>query len=232
MLAAYRHAAGGDALDRIERLRATGVSYTGGTPSNQRIVLQFSPPGKFRQYEAPVDEKSRQVVMVVGLDGAAGWRMGNTRLGGDGQSKDPKVRARAETLAARQNYINALAGILPLLLRSDPVVTMTALPPANDGVDRGAPAIAVSTADGAAGRLIFDPATALPRKFIAQYQRHIRPAGGEYTMAFSDFRVVDGVKLPFQIVRTSGASPETRWALSAFEINPVFPADTFVKPLK
>jgi hypothetical protein len=222
VLAAYRRAAGGEALDRIQRLRATGVSYTAGTKSNQRIVLQFSAPGKFRQYEAPVDEQSRQVVMVVGLDGTDGWRLGNTQLGGDGQSADPAVRARAETLASRPNNINALSGILPVLLRSDPVVTMTATPPA----------IAVSTKDGAAGRLIFDSATGLPRAFIAPYQRHIRPEGGEYTLTFSDFRVVDGVKLPFQITRTSDASPETRWAFRAYEINPEFPADTFVKPKK
>ena len=232
VLAAYRVAAGGDALDRVRRLRATGVSYTGAAKSNQRLVLETAAPGQFRQYEAPVDDRSRQVVMVVGLDGAAGWRMGNTRLGGDGLSPDPVIRARAETLAARQNYLNALSGILPLLLQADPAVTMTMAASTGNGREREAHAVAISTADGAAGRLLFDRATSLPWKFIAPYQRHIRPAGGEYTLTFSDFRVVEGVTLPFQITRTSDTTPEARWSFSAYAINPDFPADTFKKPAK
>ncbi len=229
-LAAYRRAAGGDRVDLVRRLRATGVSFTQGDQSNRRLVLQAAPPGQFRQYEAPIDERSPQAITGIGLNGAVGWRMGTTQLAGDGLSADPAVRERAFTLAARQNYINALAGMLPLLLRTDPAVTMTPLPPATEGADRGAPAIAIATADGPAGRLIFDPVTSLPAKFIAPYQRHIRAQGGEYTLVFSDFRAVDGVTLPFRITRSSDAGRETQWSFSAFVINPTFAPGTFAPP--
>jgi hypothetical protein len=232
VLAAYRQAAGGDALDRVRRLRATGVTYTTTTPSNQRLVLQVSVPGRFKQYEAPVDEKSQQTVMVVVLDGDSGWRMGNTRLGGRGQSADPAVRDRAITLAARQNYINTVSGILPLLLQADPAITITAAPAATSGPGRGAPALTITSVDGATGRLVFDPVTALPSTFTAPYRRDIRPDGGDYTLTFSDFRVVDGIKVPFQITRTSGAAPETRWSFNAIAINPEFDAKTFERPAR
>jgi hypothetical protein len=229
-LAAYRRAAGGDRVDLVQRLRATGVSFTEGDQSNRRLVLQAAPPGQFRQYEAPIDERSPQAITGIGLDGAVGWRMGTTQLAGDGLSADPAVRERAFTLAARQNCINALAGMLPLLLRTDPAISMTSLPPATQGADRGAPAIAITTADGPAGRLIFDPVTSLPAKFIAPYQRHIRAQGGEYTLVFSDFRAVDGVILPFRITRSGDAGRETQWSFSAFVINPNFAPGTFAPP--
>lgn len=229
-LAAYQRAAGGDRVNLVQRLRATGVSFTEGDLSNRRLVLQAAPPGRFRQYEAPIDERSPQAVTGIGLDGAVGWRMGTTQLAGDGLSADPAVRERAFTLAARQNYINALAGMLPVLLRTDPAITMTSLPPATEGADRGAPAIAIATADGPAGRLIFDPVTSLPAKFIAPYQRHIRAQGGEYTLVFSDFRAVDGVKLPFRITRSSDGGRTTQWSFSAFVINPNFAPGTFAPP--
>lgn len=231
-LAAYRRAAGGDRVDLVQRLRATGVSFTEGDQSNRRLVLQAAPPGQFRQYEAPIDERSPQAVTAIGLDRAMGWRMGTTQLAGDGLSADRAVRERAFTLAARQNYINALSGMVPLLLRLDPVITMTSLPPATQGADRGAPAIAISTADGPAGRLVFDRVTSLPLKFIAPYQRHIRAQGGEYTLVFSDFREVDGVKLPFRITRSSEAGRDTQWSFSAFVINPNFAPGTFAEPVR
>jgi hypothetical protein len=229
LLAAYRKAAGGDALDRIKSFRATGVTFSVMDKSNRRLVVQAEAIGKFRQYEAPINSDSRPQVSVIGLDGTAGWRRGNTLLAGDGLSRDPKVREKAITQASRQNYVNAVAGLFPLLLKGDPTITMQSLGPVTDGPDRGAPAVSISTPDGLAGRLIFDPATSLPMKFIAPYQKHIRKQGGEYAIVFSDFRVVDGIRVPFRVARTDELDRQIRWSFSGIEWNPTFDPKAFTK---
>lgn len=232
VLAAYQRAAGGAAVARVQGLRATGIAYTDADRSNQRLVIQASTAGKFRLYESPVDGAGRQTVTLIGLDGAKGWRAGNTVLAGDGRSEDPAVRERAITRAARQNYINALSGMLPLLLRADGTITLALVPPVADGPDRGAPVIAITSADGPAGRLVFDPDTSLPAKFTAPYQTDIRAQGGEYTLTFSDFRAVDGVKVPFRITRSSDTGQKTHWSFRAYVMNPDFAAGTFTQPTR
>lgn len=230
VLAAYQRAAGGAAVARVQGLRATGITYTDADRSNQRLVIQAATAGRFRLYESPVDGAGRQTVTMIGLDGANGWRAGNTVLAGDAQSGDPAVRERAITRAARQNYINAVSGMLPLLLRTDGRITLALAPPAADGPDRGAPVIAISSADGPAGRLVFDPGTSLPAKLIAPYQRDIRKQGGEYTLTFSDFRAVDGVKVPFRVTRSSDTGQKTHWSFRAYVVNPDFAPGTFTQP--
>lgn len=230
VLAAYQRAAGGAAVARVQGLRATGITYTDADRSNQRLVIQAATAGRFRLYESPVDGAGRQTVTMIGLDGANGWRAGNTVLAGDAQSGDPAVRERAITRAARQNYINAVSGMLPLLLRTDGRITLALAPPAADGPDRGAPVIAISSADGPAGRLVFDPGTSLPAKLIAPYQRDIRKQGGEYTLTFSDFRPVDGVKVPFRVTRSSDTGQKTHWSFRAYVVNPDFAPGTFAQP--
>ncbi len=213
-------------------LRATGLLVSPGERSNRRLVIQAERPNRFRLFEGPISPENRGILSVVVYDGTTGWRLGNTVLGGDGLSEDPETRERANTAAARQNYINTLAGLLPVWLSGEGGVTFTALGAIADGPDRGAPALAL-TADGApAGRLIFDPDTHLPRRLIVPYQVHIRPEGGEYTMTYSDYREVEGVRLPFRVAREGPSDQTTRWNFSAYVLNPTFEAGTFSRPTR
>lgn len=232
LLLAYRAAAGPVALDQLQTIRATGVAYLESDKSNRRLVIEAAVPGMFRQYEAPVDAQSRQLLSIVGLKGSDGWRVGTAQLAGDGMARDPEVRQRAVTLAARQNYINAVGGISPWLLRADPAITLTAPPPATEGPDRGLAFVQVTTEDGATGRVYFDPTSALPTRWVAPYQTHIRKQGGEYIMTFSDYRSVGGLRLPFQMVRQDESQRETRWSFSAYTLNPDFGPAEFDRPAR
>ncbi|NQW04264.1 MAG: hypothetical protein HQ485_09570 [Acidobacteria bacterium] len=232
ILLAYRQAAGLTALDNLTSLRAAGVTFTAGDRSNRRLVIQTKLPGKFRQYEAPVDAASRQLLSIIGLNGPDGWRAGNGRLAGDGLSPDRAVRERAITQAARQNYINALAGMVPWILRGDPSLTFAAVEPASQASDLGLSVVLISSQDGPAGRLFFDPATSLPTKFVAPYQTHIRKQGGEYTLHLSDFREVEGLRVPFAMNRDDEAERSTRWSFSTYTLTPAIAPTDFAPPIR
>lgn len=231
----YTRAAGGDALLAITGLRVIGVSADPTLGSNRRLTVEVAPPAKYRQREASGQADPRQLRTLIGYDGTVGWWAGNTVLAGDGLSPDPAVRQWAFTAAGRQNFINHMAGILPLWLR-DADVTFTELGALQDGPDRGAEALALSVAGTPVGRLVFDPDTHLPRRFIAAYQRHIRPGGGEYMVEFADYRDVGaGVLMPFRISRElkgEGEDPSTwvQWLISAYHVNPAFDPGTFLPP--
>lgn len=231
----YTRAAGGDALLAVTGLRITGVSVDATLGSNRRLTIEAAPPAKYRQREASGQADPRQLRTLIGFDGTVGWWAGNTVLAGDGLSPDPAVRQRAFTDAGRQNFINSVAGILPLWLR-DAGITFTELGVLQDGPDRGAPALAMTVDDRPAGRLVFDPDTHLPRRIVVPYQRHIRPEGGEYSVEFFDYRDAgSGVLLPFRISREFRAPGEdapvwVQWLISAYQINPVFDPGTFLPP--
>ena len=70
----------------------------------------------------------------------------------------------------------------------------------------------------------------LPTRLVVPYHRHIRPQGGEYEIRYSDYREVNGVKLPYRIVRRSLATenaPDVQWTASSYQVNLTFDAKTF-----
>lgn len=234
---AYIAAAGGDALLAIRGLRAVGVSVDPQLGDNRRLTIEAQAPSHYRQREAPSDTATRPVRTLVGFNGAVGWWAGNTVLGGDAQSDDANVRQRAYTAAGRQNFINTMAGMLPIWLR-DAGLTLTPLGAMADGPDRGALAIALSVDGAPAGRLVFDPDTHLPRRLSVPYQRHIRPDGGEYSLEYADYRDAgNGARLPYRIARTTtsqstGRTTTVQWIFSAYTLNPEFPTSTFKPPTR
>jgi hypothetical protein len=234
-LEAYRHAAGGDALDGVRALRATGVAIDPAARTNRHMVIEAEAPARYRQRESSTEPSGPQYRTLIGFTGTEGWWAGTTALGGDGQSPDPAIRRQAITAAGRQNYINAIAGMLPLWLL-DAGVTMTPLGPIQDGRDRGAAAFTLSIGDTPVGRLLMDPDTHLPRQLVVPYHRHIRRDGGEYTVTFDDYREIDGVRLPHRFMRAPAddsaepASQALQWIIRAYDLNPTLPKGTFEPP--
>lgn len=225
-LTAYVAAAGGDALLRVQGFRATGVAIDPADRANRRLVIEAARPANYRQRESPMGPGGLRLRTLIGYNGTQGWWAGNTMLGGDGQSPDPTVRQRAVTAAARQNFINTLAGVLPIWL-PNAGITLSAIGPVTDGPDRGAMALALTVEGTPVGRLILDPDTHLPRRIVVPFLRGVRSEGGEYTVSFNEYRDVgSGVRLPYQITRGS-ASADVQWAISAYTLNPTFPAQTF-----
>jgi len=238
VLAAYRQAAGGAALDAITSLRATGISIDPALGGNRRLVIEVARPTRYRHRESPLEgTPGPRVRTLVGYDGTLGWRAGNTILAGDGLSPDPDVRQAAITAAARQNYLNTLAGLLPLWLL-DNGITLTPIGPMQDGEDRGALVFALHDADTRIGRLLLDADTHLPRRLVVAYQRHIRPDGGEYTISFHDYKPVAGALLPHRVTReqvgATTTSPPTsvQWVIRTYEINPALAEEIFAPPAR
>ncbi len=235
--AQYERAAGGDALRKVQSIRATGISVDPTIRGNRRLTLELAPPARYRQREMPHPTQGEPVRTLIGYNGTVGWWAGNTLLAGDGLSDDPAVRQAALTAAGRQNFINNAAGIVPTWLK-DAGVTITPLGAVADGPDRGSWAFALTAGGEPAGRLIFDATTHFPRRLVVPYQRHIRREGGEYSMVYADYKDAgDGLMLPYRISRevpsdTASGILVTNWIMSAYLINPVLAANTFDPPGK
>lgn len=233
----YQRAAGGDALLKVQGIRAMGISVDPSIRGNRRLTLELAVPANYRQRELPHPTQGEPVRTLIGYNGTVGWWAGNTMLAGDGLSDDPAVRQAALTAAGRQNFINNTAGIMPLWLRAAGL-DITPLGEVPDGPDRGAWAVALKAGGEPVGRLLFDATTHLPRRLVVPYQRHIRRAGGEYSMVYADYKDAgDGVMVPYRISReapddTPSGLTITTWNLSAYQINPVFAPNTFDPPGK
>lgn len=231
----YERAAGGDALRKVQGIRAMGISVDPSIQGNRRLTLELAQPANYRQRELPHPTQGEPVRTLIGYNGTVGWWAGNTMLAGDGVSDDPAVRQTAITAAARQNFINNTAGILPSWLEGAGI-TIAPIGIVQDGPDRGSWALALTAGGEPVGRLIFDATTHLPRRLVVPYQRHIRREGGEYSMVYADYKDAgDGVMLPYRISReapsaTASGMIVTNWILSAYQINPAFAANTFDPP--
>ena len=106
-------------------------------------------------------------------------------------------------------------------------VAFAAAGPPRPASDLGVSVVLVSGQDGPAGRLFFAPATALPTEFVAPYQTHIRKQGGEYTLHLTDFREVEGLRVPFAMNRDDEAERSTRWSFSTYTLTPaIVPTDS------
>lgn len=225
----YRAAAGGEALRQVRGLRVTGVSVDPNDRANRRLLIDAEAPARFRLRETSEAPAARGLRQLVGYNGTVGWRAGNTLLGGDGLSEDPATRDRAITAAGRQNYINFIAGVMPIWLQ-EAGLTLTTIGTLPDGPDRGATAVTVAQDGAELGRLVFDQRTGLPKRLIVPYLRSIRSEGGEYTVSFDDYRDAgQGVRLPYRLSRDQGGTT-VQWIIRAYQINPGFPAGTFDAP--
>jgi hypothetical protein len=227
----YRSAAGKAALGDLRGFRVTGVVVDPADGANRRLQIEAEAPARYRQRETPEGQDGPGIRQLVGYNGTMGWRAGNTMLAGDGLSEDPAVRDRAVTAAGRQNYVNFIAGVSPLWLQ-EAGLTLTTVGAISDGEDRGAMAVNISKDGADLGRLVFDPSTHLPRRLVVSFLRGIRPEGGEYRIAFSDYRDAgQGVQLPHLISRQQGGMT-VQWIISAYQLNPGFPAGTFEPPAR
>lgn len=227
--AQYRDAAGKTALADVRGLRAAGIVVDPTDGANRRLQIEAEAPARYRQRETPEAANGAGIRQLVGFNGTIGWRAGNTKLAGDGLSEDPAVRDRAITAAGRQNYVNFIAGVSPLWLK-EAGFTLTTIGTIPDGEDRGAVAVNISKDGAELGRLMFDATTHLPRRLVVSFLRGIRPEGGEYRIAFSDFRDAgQGVQMPHLISREQGGMT-VQWIINAYQLNPGFPAGTFEPP--
>jgi hypothetical protein len=167
---------------------------------------------------------------VIGLEAArAGWMLG-ARLGGSGLSSDVRAMQDAYNRAGSQAMAGFLAGVNAPWLVDSGKFTPLASGTVESGDDRSLIIVNLEGPLGRAGRLLIDPGTNLPRRFIEPPQ----PAPGgeagrnELNFTYSDFRNVEGVQLPHTIIRRVG-QVLTTWSITKYELNPKLRPVDFTK---
>jgi hypothetical protein len=215
----------------VRSLEAEGTSSATFASQSRRLTIKALFPDRYQQDEAPQKgpRAADRFRTMVTLNGEIGWFAG-VGLGGDGQSPDRDTRRRAYTRAARQSMIAFFSGVNVSWLTEPGRLTFTDGGTIENGDDRGALVVIVDGPEGRAGRIIIDPGTMLPRRFITPPQ----PAGGtasvlETVLTFSDFLPQAGVQLPRTFVRVNGRN-RTTWTITKYTINPKLLARQFVSP--
>ena len=227
-LARYRAAAGRDAVTAVRRLEAVGTSLSSAVPGVRGLHLAAVYPNFFQQEEKPSSLKAGYWTIIT-LNGEQGWFGGNARLGGPGRAKDPVTAAGAETLAARQAFVNVMAGILPGWLQESERFTFTYRGIVDAGPDKGV-LLGIDGPNSYAARLLLDGTTHLPRHLVTERQRGAATAAAALNVTYGDYRSVHGVLLPHLILRENDTGVHVRWTIANYTINGNIPLTAFAKP--
>ena len=222
-----RAAAGGPQLTALRSLEATGTSEMSVVAGTRTLSVRALYPGFYRQEEIP-STKGRFAV-ALGIAQGMGWMIG-AQISGDGRSNDAAAVQAAYNRAASQAMAGFLAGVnAPWLVDSGQFVPI-ASGKVDDGDDRDLVIVNLEGPHGRAGRLLIDPATNLPRRFIEPPQPGTggEASRNELNFAYTDFRRIDGVLLPHTIVRRVGRI-ETRWSIASYTLNPPLRPVEFTK---
>lgn len=214
-----RAAAGGPKLTALRSFAATGTSTMSAMPGIRTFSARALYPGFYRQEEIPTAKGGLGVVIGI-EDSGIGWMLG-ARIGGGSRENSGKILQETYNRSASQAMTALLAGVnAPWLLDSGKFVAV-ASPALSGGEDRSPIIVTLEGPHGRAGRLLIDPATHLPIRFIEPPQPGTAGEAGrnELDFVYNDYRRVDGVMLPHTIVRHVGRI-QTTWAIAQYTINP------------
>lgn len=217
-----RNAAGGAKLTALRSIDARGTS-TMSAIGTRTLSIRAMFPALYRQEEIPT--KPGGLGIAIGLQGnGTGWMLGG-RFGG---SNDPKILQEAYNRAGSQAMVGFLAGVNAPWLVDSGQFTPIGAGKVDSGDDRDLAIVSLEGPLGRAGRLLIDPGTGLPRRFIQPPQPIPGGAAGrnDVNFTYSDFRSVDGVQLPHTIVRRVG-NTQTTWLLEKYTLNPKLAARDF-----
>ncbi len=214
-----RTAAGGPTLTAMRSFIATGTSTMSVVSTARALKVRALFPGFYRQEEIPSGKGGFAVAIGVEEEGL-GWMLG-ARLGGDAKANDPKAVQAAYNRAGSQAMAGFLAGVNAPWLVDSGQFTPIAAGSVSQGDDRNLFIVNLEGPMGRAGRLLIDPGTNLPRRFIEPPQPGPGGEAGrnELNFTYSDFRAVDGIQLPHTIVRSVGTI-QTTWLIDKYSLNP------------
>lgn len=227
-----RAAAGGGAVTAMRSFEATGTSNMSVLREPRTLKVRALFPSYYRQEEVPPPGTKGLRTLIGMQTEETGWILG-AALAGEGRSSDPAVVQRAYTRAARQAMAGWLAGINAPWLVDSGKYTPVAGGTVEAGDDRHMLLVSLEGPDGRAGRLLVDPNTHLPRRFIEPPQAGTggEAARNEINFSYADFRDVDGVQLPMSITRTVGRI-RTLWSIDKYTVNPKLSPRDFTRTAK
>jgi hypothetical protein len=220
-----RAAAGGPKLTAIRSIEATGTSTMSAIRNPRTLSIRAMFPELYRQEEIPTGRGGLGFAIGVAPD-RVGWILGarftpNAKAGGAQAMQDMYNRAGSQAM------VGFLAGVNAPWLVDTGKFTPVASGIVDSGDDRSLFIVSLEGPLGRAGRLLIDPGTNLPRRFIEPPQPGPGGEAGrnDLNFTYSDFRPVDGVQLPHTIVRRVG-NVLTTWVIEKYTLNPKLrPAD-------
>jgi hypothetical protein len=227
-----RAAAGGGAVTAMRAFEATGTSNMSVLREPRTLHVRALFPSYYRQAEVPPAGKKGLRTLIGMQTEDVGWILG-AALAGDGRSSDRDIAQLAYTRAARQTMAGWLAGVNAPWLVDSGKYTPVAGGTVDAGDDRHMLIVSLEGPDGRAGRLLVDPNTHLPRRFIEPPQPGTggEAARNEINFSYADYRNVDGVQLPMSITRTVGRI-RTLWSIEKYTVNPKLSPRDFTRTAK
>lgn len=222
-----RAAAGGPKLTALRSIEATGTSTMSVIRGARTLTIRALYPGFYRQEEIPKTGGGLGVAIGIEAEGR-GWMLG-ARLGGAGRGNDAAAQD-AYNRAGSQAMAAFLAGVSAPWLMDSGQFTPVASGVVENGDDRNLLIVNIEGPTGRAGRLLVDPGTNLPRRFIEPAQPGPGGEAGrnDLNYTYSDFRGVDGIQLPHTIVRVVGKI-QTTWSIGKYTINPKLTPSVFMR---
>ena len=214
VLAKYIEAIGGRAA--LEKLQSLTMS---GTVTNRAAqTVAFTIEEKGNKYRESI--QSQPAAVTRGFDGSAGWQQVGARIAGlDLFLLQQTLRSADLTLALtlKDKYPNLTAGRAARI----PATTASGTPVAVN-VIQGSPAQYVTE------QLMFDATSGLLVRRVARTATGLR---GQLVEQFdySDYRVVAGVKVPFQVVRSNWDTFDT-FKMTDIKANTAIDDARFAKP--
>jgi hypothetical protein len=219
VLDAYCTAAGGDRVRTIRSLEIIGVSRSSAISGARSVQVQALFPNQYQQDEKPSSLKKNGVRTIITLNGEAGWFGGDAHLGGPGMSPNPAVAGKATTVAARQAFVNIMAGVLPVWLKDSERFTFVAAGTVDSGADKGTIELVLEGPDGHAGRLRLDATTHLPRRFLTERRADLGAAASAVTVTYLNYRPEHGILLPHTIESATDSGAKTTWTVASYVLN-------------
>lgn len=250
---------GEETLGAVKTLRATGDfrRALGEMQTEGELEVQLEAPDKLRRDEemrAPGGATMTRTEVINGNDvwddsgqrGGMGHGVTMVMRGPGGANLDPeqvKEMQRRIRGAELQRFAAAW------LLSTAGTAAHAGIAEAPDGK---ADVIEITPPDGAPMRLFIDQETHLPLMITwqgPQPRMMVRRGGGPpdrermareaaeagpppqvtFEMRLSDYRVVNGVKLPHLITRAVNSQANEEWTITSYQVNPSFKPNTFTK---
>lgn len=256
VMAEARAALGGPAaLDTVTALQATGDfrRAMGEMEMEGELQVVLAMPDKLRRQEDIIMPHGPVMTRIEVLNGGEVWDDSTTRGGmghgpqivlrGPGGNMDPE-RVKAMQLRMRRAEFARYA--LAWLLATDAAVTHAGVAQAPDGT---ADVLEISPAGAPAMRLFIDQKTHLPLmvswrgpeprimvrrgpappQAAAEEPEREPQAEATFEMRLSDYRTVNGMKLPHLIARSVDGRGTEEWTITRYSVNPGLKSNTFTK---
>ncbi len=211
---------GREALGKLTSRKLTGT-VTIATPSGDisgPFEADAKPPNKSRTY-MKLDLSSfgqSDVVVDQRFDGTSGYAINSVQ--GNGEITGNQLE-------------NLRNGVFPTpLLKYKEAGTKIEVLPKEKVADKDAIVLLITPKAGSAAREFLDGETYLPIKVVVKLQSPQMGGEFEQTIEFSDYRAVDGVKIPFQMKITNPAQTLVIKATKV-EHNTALDDSIFAKPV-